>query len=607
LGGVRRAAGDATGFLRDKAGGALARLRELAGSTGRRLEDGVRSMVNGAGELLGGLRRRAAELWQGLRQAWQSLRQRASQALASLRRGWDWLKGKASDAWQRLSSAIAGLRGRATTALGHAEGDACEFKVAAGEGRSLAGATVDTPGLPAGAPAVMLKTEAGAPPRPAHPRALAARLGQGGGHQLEAPVRTRMESAFGADLSGVTLHTDSRAAEMAGSLGARAFTVGRQIAFSAGEYRPGTLVGDALIAHEVAHVLQQRSGASADHDGAGGGDPDHLAHGEDSAAELDADHSAVRAVSRIWLGLGRASEGWLGQAMPRLRTGLRLRRCAKSPEQCCEEGATAVASGALASVPAGHSCEPTGDTRENVFSHQKLKEATARPSVYGWTEIAKPPRDVFDFIQKGNARAAGKCGDKCKPDLPGNVPSLRLSLFIFTKAGRYPEGTRKVKSGRCAGKKLPHFERISPKLAERIRAAEVEHCRDHSRAWELTYGKYLAAVLELKDGFCPDPATPGKGLADRCAADYERRLRERSGFASAGAAHAAFDCLTNQTLDRDKGSHTVKGKSVVEPDKDCSEVDLVVPDANALPEVGKKSAAELLKDSEAACGVPGAK
>ena len=50
---------------------------------------------------------------------------------------------------------------------------------------------------------------------------------------------------------------------MAGELGARAVTVGEHVAFAPGEYRPGTPVGDALLAHELAHVGQQADAGAA--------------------------------------------------------------------------------------------------------------------------------------------------------------------------------------------------------------------------------------------------------------------------------------------------------------------------------------------------------
>jgi hypothetical protein len=81
------------------------------------------------------------------------------------------------------------------------------------------------------------------------------------GHPLDAETRTFMGPRFGKDFSDVRVHSDARAVESADAVQARAFTVGHHIVFAAGEYAPGTSAGRALIAHELAHVIQQSSGA----------------------------------------------------------------------------------------------------------------------------------------------------------------------------------------------------------------------------------------------------------------------------------------------------------------------------------------------------------
>jgi outer membrane protein OmpA-like peptidoglycan-associated protein len=80
------------------------------------------------------------------------------------------------------------------------------------------------------------------------------------GDSIEAGTRTALEARSGHDFSRVRIHADSDAAESARAVGARAYTVGSHIAFAAGEYRPQTANGRRLIAHELAHVLQQREG-----------------------------------------------------------------------------------------------------------------------------------------------------------------------------------------------------------------------------------------------------------------------------------------------------------------------------------------------------------
>jgi hypothetical protein len=77
------------------------------------------------------------------------------------------------------------------------------------------------------------------------------------GRPLDAASRTLMESRFGHDFSGVRVHTDPPAADAARAFAARAYTVGNDIYFGAGQFRPGTREGDRLLAHELVHTLQR--------------------------------------------------------------------------------------------------------------------------------------------------------------------------------------------------------------------------------------------------------------------------------------------------------------------------------------------------------------
>ncbi|WP_299484207.1 DUF4157 domain-containing protein [uncultured Roseibium sp.] len=83
------------------------------------------------------------------------------------------------------------------------------------------------------------------------------RASRGRGNPLSEPVRRKMEAALGAELSGIRIHTDTPAVLMTKMLNAKAFASGRDIYFSPHRYAPGTQRGDHLIAHELAHTLQQ--------------------------------------------------------------------------------------------------------------------------------------------------------------------------------------------------------------------------------------------------------------------------------------------------------------------------------------------------------------
>ncbi|MEM9163041.1 MAG: DUF4157 domain-containing protein, partial [Cyanobacteria bacterium P01_F01_bin.4] len=82
-----------------------------------------------------------------------------------------------------------------------------------------------------------------------------------GGSALEPNVQAQMESAMGANFSGVKIHTDARADQLSRSIQAKAFTTGQDVFFKQGEYNPGSRGGQELLAHELTHVVQQNGGA----------------------------------------------------------------------------------------------------------------------------------------------------------------------------------------------------------------------------------------------------------------------------------------------------------------------------------------------------------
>ncbi len=81
------------------------------------------------------------------------------------------------------------------------------------------------------------------------------------GTPLDRQTRTFFEPRFGADLSQVRVHADDRAAASADAVNAKAYTLGNNIAFAAGQFAPNTGGGRRLLAHELAHVVQYARGA----------------------------------------------------------------------------------------------------------------------------------------------------------------------------------------------------------------------------------------------------------------------------------------------------------------------------------------------------------
>lgn len=77
------------------------------------------------------------------------------------------------------------------------------------------------------------------------------------GQPLDDATRALMESRFGHDFSQVRVHVDANAADSARALSASAYTVNKELVFQDGQYQPDTKAGKRLLAHELAHVVQQ--------------------------------------------------------------------------------------------------------------------------------------------------------------------------------------------------------------------------------------------------------------------------------------------------------------------------------------------------------------
>jgi outer membrane protein OmpA-like peptidoglycan-associated protein len=85
----------------------------------------------------------------------------------------------------------------------------------------------------------------------------AARAAEHGGSPLSKELRSYFEPRFSYDFSGVRVHSDGESASAAQAVQARAYTIGRDIVFGAGQYAPATVEGKRLVAHELTHVVQQ--------------------------------------------------------------------------------------------------------------------------------------------------------------------------------------------------------------------------------------------------------------------------------------------------------------------------------------------------------------
>ena len=209
---------------------------------------------------------------------------------------------------------LQGLVSGGLSAIGRGIGSAVSA-VASGIGSAASAVAGGIGGAVSSVGRALFKAREGGEKDVGDPDAIRDQLGNG--NSLDGGTRHRMEKAFGVSFGGVRVHTGAKAEGLSESMNARAFTVGNDIAFGAGEYSPGTLIGDALIAHELAHTVQQGNGNSTEVASRG-------EHGH-GALEEEADIAAVNAVASAW-GLQNTAEMQPGMRT-RLRSGLRLQRC----------------------------------------------------------------------------------------------------------------------------------------------------------------------------------------------------------------------------------------------------------------------------------------
>lgn len=176
--------------------------------------------------------------------------------------------------------------------------------------------------------AVQFKAEGEPPLSDADPRDIRTQLGPG--RPFGGNIRSRMDAAFKTSFSNVKIHDDPKSRFLARHYKARAFTVGEHIAFGTGEYQPGTIIGDALIAHELAHVIQQDEALPPAQPGKSNGLDNKL-------FEKSADQSAINAVLALWAKKLSSLIDFRDESTAELKTGLQLQRCDTEPVSDSED------------------------------------------------------------------------------------------------------------------------------------------------------------------------------------------------------------------------------------------------------------------------------
>ncbi|MCL4223516.1 MAG: DUF4157 domain-containing protein [Myxococcales bacterium] len=236
----------------------------------------------------------------------------------------------------------------------------------------------------------------------------------GRGAPVPEPLRGSFEESLGARLDGVRVHTDSEAAGAAESMGARAFATGQDIFMGAGQYDPGSAEGQHLLAHEVAHTVQQ-AGQPASDGAAGPVQQAPRVTGPADPSELEADRAADAMVA------GRpAAVGSAPLAVARTE-----------------------APGAAGPAPTAAGPAVDGDTPgaapaiangEDEATEQGLKPLTV--TVVFKENAGAMEYDAADYAElykQVDARAhSGKCAGKCECGLDCNYTQLDKNKVTIT-------------------------------------------------------------------------------------------------------------------------------------------------------------------------------
>lgn len=379
------------------------------------------------------------------------------------------------------------------------------------------------------------------------------------GRPLDPATRSFMEPRFGHDFSRISIHSDKRAAESAQTVNALAYTVGRHVVFGEGQYQLASAEGRHLLAHELAHTIQQENQRSSI--------PQLLAIGTvNDPSEAQADALADQVVS----------------SSPIMATASTLTRNQSSApilqRQPCKKSDDKIVTSALIERLPDNKCEPQGDILANVRTAND-------PTALGVTVVKRGGLNIkYQEIK----------ASKCKATV-SSYYTMDFDQFVFTKEGTYDDGTEaRPKGGCCEGRTIARKLKIVPKMAEVLKAGEIEHCEDHRLAFAMSEGKFNQAIKDLEGDYCPD-TKPGD--APECKKEFALRFKNRTGYDFPEAANQFSDCLHQKSKLRDDPpnrwhSPTTPSNSFCA--KDCSSITYIL-DPASMPNIGKHASATIIK------------
>jgi 3D (Asp-Asp-Asp) domain-containing protein len=383
------------------------------------------------------------------------------------------------------------------------------------------------------------------------------------GQPLPQPVRSRMEPLFGHDFGRVQLHTDTAASESVRDVRATAYTVGTHVAFDSGRYQPGTPMGDALLAHELAHVVQQD-----------GQQPSVATKAESSsysALEADADRSAISATRSLWGRAGATARAAFGDAVPRMRTAARLSLAdcgctpgpigssssgqdAQTPDAAPQEAGQQDAGdqnqtpatpppAAAPPPPTPSECELAGATNTKWrFSYKKASQAEAKRSMLRELHVKSDPVEAdgknwtFHYypLTKAEAEAEKAKNEKKYPKYDIEVKeSTEGKTWYLEILMKCPEGVP-ARAGWDIWAKCFATQKEADALVKKMKAAHIE-----AESVFVDSGRWGVYYKRMKT------AADAKAAGDAAAA-------ERGGF-----AEGMFKVSTSENKDLNSFAYSI--------------------------------------------------
>jgi hypothetical protein len=356
---------------------------------------------------------------------------------------------------------------------------------------------------------------------------------QSPGQPLDSATRQFFELRLGHDFGRVRVHTDEKAGESAGTVNARAYTVGSNVVFGAGEYAPGVNAGRELIAHELVHTIQQGDVAVA---------TGTLRIGEThDSFEVEADRAAQASLAGG--STSRPAHSPVKLARQQARPESQQEEEEKKKKEREEQIRRLLTPGGPSTETREEKEEREKKQAEHEAQNKRKKEVreSAKSKAYGRDNLDSPGTWGWGSPETNNLKQECKVVGMDRPTFltflstfPAGSPGVVFGqtaivasravapeiaavavpggfklkpthaemppvYSAFTKATEFDEGMRHCPDPGCS--RTPNANngryKITPGGAAQLEAGEMEHCKDYREAFDLSLALYASIINNL--------------------------------------------------------------------------------------------------------------